>query len=97
MCGGTKERDRTPPEQAGGSRGTRDNFHQDTMASTLVDTTPEPRNALLFKEWLVSHGGSFHPGVRYLSSGTSQPVPGVVVCPFLTVTLMMIVARILLQ
>lgn len=37
------------------------------------DSTPatEPRNALLFKEWLVSHGGRFHPGVLYSSSSSS--------------------------
>jgi len=39
------------------------------MASTMEDGTP--RNALLFREWLVSLGGSFHPTVRYSSAGTS--------------------------
>ena len=34
-------------------------------------STNEPRNALLFKEWLVFHGGSFHPKVRYSSVDTS--------------------------
>jgi hypothetical protein len=29
----------------------------------------EPRNAVLFKEWLASHGGGFHPGAHYSSSG----------------------------
>lgn len=46
-----------------------------TMVSTPIDSddmaTPEPRNVLLFKEWLLSHGGSFHPGVRYSRSSSS--------------------------
>ena len=62
------------------------------MASTAEDSATEPRNALLFKEWLVSHGGSFHPGVRYSSAGTSglsivaseaiEPDATIVSCPF---------------
>ncbi|KAH9983192.1 hypothetical protein BJV74DRAFT_851425 [Russula compacta] len=60
-----------------------------TMSSTPI--TAEPRNAVLFKEWLVSHGGSFHPGVRYSSvpSGLSiqsseaiAPDATIVTCPF---------------
>jgi len=57
------------------------------------DMTTEPRNVLLFKEWFVSHGGSFHPGVRYSksSSGFSivaaseaivEPDATIVTCPF---------------
>ncbi|KAI0298840.1 hypothetical protein BC826DRAFT_1090616 [Russula brevipes] len=53
----------------------------------------EPRNAQLFKEWLASHGGSFHPAVRYspgrFSSGLSilaseaiEPDATIVTCPF---------------
>lgn len=51
----------------------------------------EPRNVLLFKEWFVSHGGSFHPGVRYSKSSsgfsivareTIEPDATIVTCPF---------------
>ena len=62
------------------------------MASAAEDSATEPRNALLFKEWLVSHGGSFHPRVRYSSAGTSglsivaneaiEPDATIVSCPF---------------
>ena len=33
------------------------------MASTPI--VAEPHHAVRFKEWLASHGGSFHPRVRY--------------------------------
>ncbi|KAH9960431.1 hypothetical protein BC827DRAFT_1260775 [Russula dissimulans] len=58
----------------------------------------EPHNAVLFKEWLASHGGTFHPGVQYSlgmwcgwrsSSGLSilasedvEPDATIVTCPF---------------
>jgi hypothetical protein len=37
-----------------------------------MDMATEPRNVLLFKEWFVSHGGSFHPGVRYSKSSSGR-------------------------
>ena len=33
----------------------------------MASTSPEPQNAQIFKHWLASHGGYFHPNVRYTS------------------------------
>jgi hypothetical protein len=48
-----------------------------TTTPTPIDSddsmaTLEPHNVLLFKEWFVSHGGSFHPGVRYSKSSSGR-------------------------